>query len=143
MAVFGKESEAHLPNIHPVLRLTLIEAIHYVDFKIICSFRNEIEQNKAFAEGKSQKQWPNGNHNQFPSLAVDIAPYPIDWSDKPKSLARFYYVVGVIKGVFEGRKSQGIVPSNISMRWGGDWNGNGIFTDQSFDDVGHIELIIK
>ena len=38
-------------------------------------------QGRAFLDGKSKLDWPHSKHNRTPSLAVDIAPYPIDWKD--------------------------------------------------------------
>ena len=29
---------------------------------------------------------------------------------------------------------------DISIRWGGDWNGDGTLTDQTFNDLPHFEL---
>ena len=30
---------------------------------------------------------------------------------------------------------------NIKLRWGGDWNDNKDFSDQTFDDLVHFELV--
>lgn len=51
------------------------------DITILCGFRGEADQNKAFAAGKSTKKWPTSAHNKAPALAVDAAPYPLDWLD--------------------------------------------------------------
>ncbi len=51
------------------------------DITILCGFRGELDQNKAYAEHKSKLQWPNSAHNKTPALAVDAAPYPTDWLD--------------------------------------------------------------
>lgn len=50
------------------------------DITVLCGFRGEKEQNEAYAKKASKLQWPNSKHNKLPSLAVDMAPYPIDWS---------------------------------------------------------------
>lgn len=51
------------------------------DITVLCGYRGEAAQNKAFREGKSKLLYPHSKHNRTPSRAVDIAPYPIDWGD--------------------------------------------------------------
>ena len=94
-------------------------AKHY-DLTIICGYRNEEDQNEAVRTGKSNVIWPNGKHNSQPSLAVDAAPYPIDWNDK----IRFYHFVGFVRGV----ASQ----LGIKIRCGADWDGDFDLKDQNF-----------
>ena len=65
----------------------------------------------------------------MPSLAIDAAPSPIDWNDRE----RFFYFAGVVKGVAE--------EMGIKIRWGGDWDGDNDFDDQTFDDLVHFELV--
>lgn len=108
----GSSSQAKLAACHPELRRFVntlvmgVDAGHLaeddvLDITVICGFRNEADQNKAFNEGKSEKQWPNSKHNQMPPLAVDIAPYPIDWSQKglPRFMALRRYALGVAQGM--------------------------------------------
>ena len=52
------------------------------DLTITCGYRTEDEQNKAYEEGKSLAKFGSSKHNTFPSKAIDICPYPIDWSSK-------------------------------------------------------------
>jgi peptidoglycan L-alanyl-D-glutamate endopeptidase CwlK len=52
-----------------------------IDFSVICGYRDAETQNKAYAEGKSGVMYPVSYHNKAPSLAVDLAPYPLDWND--------------------------------------------------------------
>lgn len=51
------------------------------DITILCGFRGELDQNQAWANGKSKLRWPDSDHNKTPALAVDAAPYPTDWLD--------------------------------------------------------------
>lgn len=51
------------------------------DLAVLCGYRGEKEQNEAFAKGTSKLKWPNSKHNHLPSLAVDLAPYPVDWKN--------------------------------------------------------------
>lgn len=130
MPVFSKKSLERLKDAHPDLQKILNEAIKHYDFTILCTFRDKEEQDKAFKSGASKLPWPKSKHNKRPSLAVDIAPYPLDY----KHHARFYYLAGLIKGI----ASQ----MNIRIRWGGDWDNDNDFTDNKFNDLPHFELII-
>lgn len=128
MPKFSAVSQARLHTCDPRLQLLLNTVIKTVDFAVLCGHRNEADQNKAFAEGKTTKEWPMSKHNRFPSLAVDIAPSPIDWKDT----ARFARLFGYIERVAE--------ELGIKVRWGGDWNGNYRTADEKLVDMPHIEL---
>ena len=99
------------------------------DCTILTGFRDNWEQNELYRQGLSKLQWPNGKHNRLPSLAVDVAPYPIDWNDTK----RFYHFAGYVKGVAD--------QLGISIRWGGDWDGDNDLNDQNFMDLVHFELM--
>ncbi len=75
---FGEVSERRLKTCHIDIQRLMRKAIETspMDFSIICGYRNKKEQNEAFKRGYSKLKWPRGNHNKFPSNAVDIAPYP-------------------------------------------------------------------
>lgn len=141
MAQFSEASKKELATCHPVLQLLANEAIKTIDFTILEGMRDKEQQDKDFAEGKTKLQWPNGKHNKSPSLAFDVAPYPVDWDNRLHSAGRFYYLAGVMFRVFYELKAQLKIPDEIDLRWGGDWNGDKIFTDQKFDDLGHYEII--
>lgn len=128
MYAFGKRSKKHLQTIDVKLQEILLEAIKIIDFSIIDGHRSEEDQNKAFSEGKSKLRYPDSKHNSYPSQAVDIAPYPIDWDD----LGRFAFLQGIIKGIAHEK--------GISVRLGIDWDSDGDIRDQDFMDYVHIEL---
>lgn len=128
MYSFGSKSKSRLDTCHADIQAVLNVAIQICDFKIIWGHRSHDDQMKAFNEGRSKVLPPNSKHNRKPSLAVDIAPWPIKWNDREQ----FTYVAGVIMGV---AKCMG-----IQMRWGGDWNRDGRVADNTFDDLGHFEL---
>ncbi len=130
MPKFGRRSKKQLATCHPDLQMVLNEAIKFVDFSVLEGHRGEELQNKYYHEGKSKLKFPKGKHNQNPSLAVDIAPYPIDWKD----LKRFGAVAFFIKGIAASH--------GIELRLGADWNGDFKFTE-SFLDLPHIELSSK
>jgi len=101
------------------------------DISLVTGYRGEEEQNKKFLEGKSKVTYPNGKHNMYPSIAVDLQPYPY-----PKDERKLWAALGRIAGRAEAiAKEEGFV-----IRWGGDWDSDGDLTDQDFDDLFHIEL---
>ena len=128
MAKFGKSSRKRLGTCDDNLKLLFNEVVKNFDCSIIVGYRGREDQNKAFREGHSKVKWPNGRHNKQPSSAVDVAPYPIDWDDRE----RFIYFAGFVKGV--------AYRMNISIRWGGDWDGDTELSDNKFDDLVHFEL---
>lgn len=85
----GNASLVKLASCQPELR-RLVEAVALgidlgecpgvTDLTVLCGFRGEKEQNEAYAKKASKLQWPNSKHNVLPSNAVDMAPYPLDWS---------------------------------------------------------------
>jgi|TARA_R110002124_G_scaffold158212_1_gene325310 peptidoglycan LD-endopeptidase CwlK len=128
MPRFGKRSIGRLQTCDQKLQELFYEVVKHFDCSIIEGNRGEERQNKAFADGKSKVKYPNGKHNKFPSVAVDVAPYPIDWSDRD----RFHYFGGFVLGV---AKQMG-----MNIRWGGDWNQDTETKDNKFDDLVHFEI---
>ncbi len=129
MYKFGKTSRARLDTCDPRLIEILEEAIKIVDFTVLCGERTEEEQRLAVTTGASKVSYPNSMHNHSPSLAVDIAPYPIDWND----ISRFAHLGGIIRGIAQQK--------GIKIRCGFDWDGDGDITDHKFMDWPHIELV--
>lgn len=129
MPQFGTASKERLATCHWDLQRLLNEVIKHVDCAVMEGHRGEADQNEAFKTGKSQKPWPLGEHNILPSMAVDVAPYPIDWKDT----ARFYLFIGFVKGIAQSM--------GIKIRCGADWDGDWQVSDQSFNDLPHIELL--
>lgn len=136
MPIFSTESSKQLSTCHKDLQILFDEVIKHFDCKVTEGYRDETAQNKAYAEGKSQLKWPNGHHNMMPSTAVDVYPYPIDFTDKNK----FYLFAGRVLGIAEMLKLQGIM--TYSIRWGGDWDNDNKIKDNKFNDLVHFELII-
>jgi len=128
MPKFGDRSLKNLNEAHPDLVRLFQEVVKHIDCSVIEGHRPKDEQDKAFHGGKSKVKWPNSKHNSTPSMAVDVCPYPIDWKDTK----RFYQFGGFVVAT---AKQMG-----IDLRWGGDWDGDGEFDDQSFHDLPHFEL---
>lgn len=133
MPTFSAESQKQLDTVDPRLRRVFERTIRYIDFTVVEGHRGKDAQNIAFARGKSQKQWPNGEHNAMPSKAADIAPYPIDWSDNAAAVERFSYLAGYVMAC---AREEG-----VKVRWGGDWNMDQDTRDEKFRDRGHFELV--
>ena len=128
MPKFGKRSLEIISGLDSRLERVLWKAIEIYDFAVLSGYRLKEEQDNLFRNGLSKKKYPGSRHNQWPSCAVDIAPYPIDWDD----LERFYFLAGVIRACANLCKTE--------IRWGGDWDSDGDLHDQSFMDLGHFEL---
>jgi len=135
MFSFSNISKERLLSCHRDLQVLFDYVITHYDCSVICGHREEDAQNKAFKEGNSTLTFPKSKHNSIPSIAVDVAPYPIDWDD----LKRFYSFGGFVTGVAQSFFDSGVMDYRI--RWGGDWDGDFDFKDQRFNDLPHFELI--
>lgn len=135
MNTFSESSSAELKTCHRALRLTLKKAVNYYDFTVLEGHRGEERQNQLHEKGRSQLKWPKSKHNQSPSHAVDLAPYPIDWQDQQ----RFCVLAGVVFSCHKILKREGLV--EMKLRWGGDWDMDQHLDDNKFDDLGHFELV--
>ncbi len=106
----------------------------WLDFAVICGHRNQADQDAAFKAGRSKKRWPDGEHNRSPSWAADVRPAsPVtaaDWGDR----LRFARLMGYIEAV--------AVDLAIPVRLGLDWNRDGRSIDETFEDLGHIEVLV-
>ena len=109
------------------------EAIKHCDVTILEGHRGEKEQNEAFDKGFSKLRFPFSKHNDYPSMAVDAAPFPIDWKDTQ----RFAYFAGFIIGL--GRLM--LKGTGYKLISGADWNDNFYTKDHSFLDFPHFELV--
>ncbi len=129
MPNFSEKSLNKLKTCHEDIQEVLKEAVKHFDFTILEGHRGAAEQDRLYSIGKSKLKFPKSRHNQLPSMAVDIAPYPIDWEDRE----RFTYLAGHIMGI--GQKM------GILLRWGGDWGRTTDLKHNHFDDLPHFELI--
>jgi peptidoglycan L-alanyl-D-glutamate endopeptidase CwlK len=134
MPIFSRKSIEKLQTCHTDLQVLLWEVIKGFDCIVLQGHRGEAEQNKAFADGRSKLQWPNGKHNAVPSMAVDISPYPVDWKDS----GRFILLGGYVLGVAAQLRRDGRML--YDLRWGGDWNMDFDMNAEKFRDLGHFEL---
>lgn len=131
MPRLGKRSKSRLEGVDKRLVHLLEEVVKYFDITVIEGLRSQERQNQLVAEGKSKTKF--GKHVQ--GLAVDIAPYPIDW----KARDDFHYLGGWVLSTAN--------KLGYKVRWGGDWNASSQFKgqrttkDNRFDDLVHFELL--
>lgn len=130
MYKFGKTSQARLNTCHPDLQKIMNEVIKIYDFTVLEGHRSLEKQQEYFRQGNSKLDGINkkSKHQECPSLAIDICPYPIDWKD----LKRFYFLAGLVFAKAD--------ELDIKIRWGGSWNGSLNFKENRFDDLVHFEL---
>lgn len=132
---FSRTSLANLETCHPDLQAVCNFVIRTFDFSVLDGHRDKETQDQYRQEGKSQLSWPNSKHNSKPSMAVDVAPYPIDWHNH----SRFILLAGYMMMAAEVLRSLGII--SYRLRWGGDWDMDQNPENESFLDLGHFELI--
>lgn len=116
MPDFSSRSDQRLMTCVPGIITICRTVIRDYDFSILCGHRNKASQDATFAQGRTEPgqivtwvKWPNSMHNTNPSLAVDLAPYPIDWDD----LDRFHELAG--------RMLEAAAMFDIKLEWGGHW----------------------
>lgn len=136
MPKFSDESFSKLSTCHRDLQVLFFEVVKFFDCTVLEGFRNQVDQEKAFAAGNTRLHYPDGNHNKNPSLAVDVAPYPVDWSNTKL----FIWFAGYVMGIAQKLKDEGKMEHSI--RWGGAWDGLGkINTTGQLNDLVHFELL--
>jgi peptidoglycan L-alanyl-D-glutamate endopeptidase CwlK len=103
-----------------------------MDVTILEGVRTMERQKELFDQGatrtlKSKHLKQSDGH----SHAVDVAPWVnggIPWDQH----SYFYFLGGIIKTIAQ--------QEGINLRWGGDWDGDGNFEDQTFNDLVHWEI---
>lgn len=145
MYTFGNKSKKEIESCHSDMRKICHEVIKSVDFSALEGKREDKRQYDLFLDGKSKV---NGRTNKSKhqttienplSMALDVAPFPIDFSNNEKAKARFYMLAGYFFQVANTLHEKGDI--SHKLRWGGDWDSDKEFGDQSFDDLGHFELV--
>jgi len=128
MASFGTTSTERLRTCDPRLRTLFTEIVGVFDCSIICGFRDEAAQAEVFKNGLSKAKFGQSPHNVYPSLAVDVVPYPIDWDDRE----RLAYFSGFVMAKAEEMA--------IPLTWGNDWDGDLNLNDNRLKDYPHFEI---
>lgn len=128
MPTFGSKSKAALAKCHPLLQAIANEAIKEIDFMVLDSTRGRVDQERAFAGGKSKARFGQSAHNYVPAIAFDLFPAPYDWNN-----TKAFNDLAVV--ILRIAKAKG-----TPLRWGGDWNMDGNKTTSDAWDKPHFEL---
>lgn len=134
---FGPASRACIEQLDGRLQRVLYRYADHappeLDLSIIVGHRGEAAQNEAFRTKKSKTPWPRSKHNRLPSAAFDFRPYPFPSAEHWKDGIRFGRIAGglILAAAIE----------KVPVRWGGDWDQDGQSIDESFLDLGHLELV--
>ena len=128
MPSFSAKSLAQLKTCDSRLQRVFEAVVTEFDCTILEGHRDQERQNQMVAEGKSKTPWPHSKLNTKPSLAADVAAYPIDWEDRERQTLFAGYVLATAKAM------------GVTLRWGGDWNQDTEVRDNSFDDLVHFEI---
>ena len=137
MYKLSKRSEKKLLTCHNDLQVIIEEVLKYMDITVVQGYRSTEEQLEKY--NKSYSQVKKGKHNENPSMAVDIQPYPLATENGKVIREMFYYMGGFVIGIAKRLLAENKITHDV--RYGGDWNKNGKITDNNFDDLYHIELI--
>ncbi len=125
MPRFSSKSNKLLATVHPDLHRIFYEVVKGFDCTILEGGRTPERQAELVAQGKSKTK----HSKHIDGLAIDVAPYPIDWKDRE----RFHYFGGYVLGVASRM--------GIKLRWGGDWDMDTQVKNNNFDDLVHFELV--
>lgn len=109
MASFGAKSMSRVREADPDLQRVLHRAIKIMNFTVLDVYRSNERQLLMHSQGVSKALPGQSPHNYQPALAVDIAPWPIDWGDK----GRFYRLAGIMEACAK--------EECVEIEWGGDW----------------------
>lgn len=130
----SRTSKARLETSHPDLQRVFNKVAETERIQIIEGRRSRQRQRELLLQGASQTM--NSKHVTEEgglSDAIDAAPVndegEINWQDT-KGFREF------------GERVLKVADSmQIKLRWGGDWDGDGDYLDQKFNDLVHFERI--
>lgn len=133
---YGSGSLRQLNTCHSDLQRIFLELSHERDTTIIEGTRSIARQQELFDKGASKVLPGKSKHNRLPSDAVDAAPVegPRAWA-RGKDISRKEYIVFAEQVMAIAKRLE------IEIRWGGDWDMDGDYNDQSFNDLVHFERV--
>jgi len=147
MPEFGASSKVKLMTCHPDLVRLFNEVVNAYDCQVIDGARTEADQEdkvkRGFSKTLDSKHVVSQEHPL--SRAADVAPYPVVWPLKldayptPAELNQYVHTIGRFYD-FHGFVLATANLLGIKIRWGGDWDMDKDFMDQTFDDLDHFEL---
>jgi hypothetical protein len=156
---YGPRSLERLGTCHELLKKLMLRVGESFPTTILEGRRSREQQEKNVAKGVSKTM--DSKHLLDPAEAVDAAPDGFSWPSanklkrrlegmgallKPEERAEFDALLGTyVKEIslwyyWAGHVSGVAAELNIPIRQGVDWNGNRKISDQTFDDLPHVEL---
>ena len=134
----GAKSKERLAGVHPDLVNVVEMAILLTkqDFMVLEGVRTPERQAALYAQGRTKPgqkvTWTlKSNHFKNPQTgyghAVDLVPFPVDWSHKKLDV--------VSKAMFAAADTLG-----VKIRWGADWDRDGNPREKGESDSPHFEL---
>ena len=143
---YSTASKVNLSGVTKRLREVYEIAIEVVDLTIVDGIRTMAEQLQNLRNGASQtlesRHLPQPPDNL--SNAVDAVVFPVQWElleagfnavkkvDPSLKVLEHFHAMGVVKGIAHMK--------GVPLRQGFDWNQNGQFEDQTFEDMPHSEI---
>jgi len=136
----SEASRAKLAGVHPDLIRVVLRAIEItpVDFKVIEGVRTPERQRELYAQGRTKPgnvvTWTlKSNHFVNPATgrghAVDLLVAPYDWKEGPQWRQ-------MAEAMLKAAKELG-----VTIRWGKDWDRDGIVGEKGETDGPHFELV--
>jgi peptidoglycan L-alanyl-D-glutamate endopeptidase CwlK len=136
----GPKSRERLIGVHPKLVAVVEMAIQLTkqDFMVLEGVRSPARQAELYAQGRTKPgpkvTWTlKSNHFVNPTTgfghAVDLVPYPVDWSHKKLDV--------VAKAMFAAADTL-----DTPIRWGADWDRDGKPREKGETDSPHFELVL-
>lgn len=136
----GVKSRERMIGVHPKLVAVVEMAIQLTkqDFMVLEGVRSPERQKELYAQGRTKSgpkvTWTlKSNHFVNPTTgfghAVDLVPFPVDWSHKKLDV--------IAKAMFAAADTL-----DTPIRWGRDWNRNGKPREKGESDSPHFELVL-
>lgn len=130
-----------LESCHPRLKEVILRVHAFHPVQVLSGLRTAEEQATLFAEGRSKLDGVTKKSKHQTGQAVDLAPVPVLWPDQQgilkveaeHRLKRFHVMAGVVLGLAH--------QMGVNLRWGGDWDKDWVYNDQSFHDLPHFEVM--
>ena len=147
----GANSAGQLATAHHDLNIIAVELLEIFDHSIYQGARTIEEQIRNIFRGASKTidsdhipRDADGNYDpSVPCIALDFLPYsrgvnPWPQAQEPREIQtkkanRFYFMQGLIRKI--------ALEQGIEITQGIDWDMDGDFFDQKFDDLPHVALV--
>lgn len=133
---YSKGSLDKLKGVHPDLVRVFMRAKDIVpaelDFRITCGLRTKEEQKKLVAKGASKTM----HSRHITGHAVDVV---VLSKDEPNGISWDFKKYAALADYIK----RAALAERIPIIWGGDWDNDGSYKDETFLDGPHFELYKK